>query len=243
MVDQAPRGIAYGSGKPVKATIWNEDKSPPAKVVDCLFNPTEYTFSKRNVWGDGPAAGGEMPMASFVSGGAMTLDLELLFDTLTLAPDGGDTGPPHDVREYTDKVLDLMRVDPSTVDNNKQTPGRPPRVSFRWGRFWSNRSVLTSVSQRFTLFWEDGRPIRASLSVSFQQVDSGTSYPPQNPTSQGHAQRLRLVGPGETIDSIAFGEFGDVSKWRLIADYNRLADPLHLRVGQRLAIPTSGRIE
>src|ERR1700730_19327997 len=99
MVDQAPRGIAYGSGKPVKASIWNEDKSTPNKVVDCLFNPTEYTFSKRNTWGEGGAPGGEMPMASFVSGGAMTLDLELLFDTLTLAPDGGAAAPAPRVRE------------------------------------------------------------------------------------------------------------------------------------------------
>jgi len=239
MVDKPKRGISYGSGKPVKASIWNEDKSPPKKIVDCLFNPTEYTFSKRNTWANGGTAGGDKPTANFVSGGAMTLDLELLFDTLTLAQDG-QSGPPNDVRKYTDKVLGLMQVDPTTADTKKQTPGRPPRVSFRWGRFWSNRAVLTSVSQRFTLFWEDGRPIRASLAVTFQQVENGTSYPPQNPTSHGHAQRLRVVGPGETIDSIAFGELGDASMWRVIADYNRLTDPLRLQVGQRLAIPTSG---
>lgn len=241
MVDQAPRGISFGSGKPVKASIWNEDKTPPSKVVDCLFNPTEYTFSKRNSWSEGASTGGDVPQATFVSGGPLTLDLELLFDTLTLAPDGDPNGPPNDVRDYTDKVLDLMRVDATTADSTKQTPGRPPRVSFRWGRFWSNKSVITSVSQRFTLFWEDGRPIRATLAVSFQQVESGSSYPPQNPTSHGHPQKVRIVGPGETIDSIAFAEFGDPSRWRLIADHNRLEDPLRLRIGQRLAIPSAGR--
>ena len=240
MAEKAQRGISYGTGKPIKASIWNEDKSPPLKVVDCLFNPTEYTFTKRNSWSEGASTGADVPLASFVSGGALTLDLDLFFDTLTLAPDGDQSGPPHDVREYTDKVLNLMQVDPDTADTTKHTPGRPPRVSFRWGRFWSNRSVLTSVSQRFTLFWEDGRPIRAILSASFQQVESGTSYPPQNPTSLGHAQRFRIVGPGETIDMIAFGEFGDASRWPLIADYNQLINPLRLRVGQRLAIPTAG---
>jgi len=241
MPDQAPRGISYGTGKPVKASIWNEDKSPPKKVVDCLFNPTEYTFNKRNTWAESDSTAADAPLVTFVGSGALSLDLELFFDTLTLTPDGGQSGPPHDVREYTDKVLDLMKIDPDTADATKHTPGRPPRVSFRWGRFWSNRSVITSISQRFTLFWEDGRPLRAHLSVAFQQVEAGSSYPPQNPTSLGHAHRVRLVGPGETIDSIAFGEFGDASRWRIIADYNQLANPLRLRVGQRLAIPSQGR--
>src|SRR5438105_3467781 len=80
----AERGIHFGSGKPVKASIWNEDKSPPSKVVDCLFNPTDYTFTKRNDWAAGSITGGDIPLVNFASGGAMNLDVQLFFDTLTL---------------------------------------------------------------------------------------------------------------------------------------------------------------
>ncbi|HLG50038.1 MAG TPA: LysM domain-containing protein, partial [Chloroflexota bacterium] len=45
------------------------------------------------------------------------------------------------------------------------------------------------------------------------------------------------VSPGETIDTIAFQEYGDPNQWRRIADYNRLDNPLRLRAGQKLAIP------
>ena len=236
MAEQSGRGIHFGSGKPVKASIWNEDRQPPSKVVDCLFNPTDYTFAKRNEWSSGSPTGGDIPLVNFSSGGAMNLEVQLLFDTLTMLADGSDT-TPQDVREYTEKVLDLMKIDATTADSSKGTPGRPPRVSFRWGRFWSFKSVITSVNQNFTLFWDDGRPIRATLTASFQQVETEGTYPPQNPTSVARPEKVRTVLPGETIDAIAFSEYGDSSRWRAIADFNHLDNPLRLRVGQQLALP------
>jgi len=236
----AERCIHFGTGKPVKATIWNEDRTPPAKVVDCLFNPTDYTFTKRNDWAAGSITGGDIPLVNFNSGGAMTLDVQLLFDTLTLLAQGSDT-TPQDVREHTEKVLGLMKIDPQTADSAKGTPGRPPRVSFRWGRFWSFKSVITSVTHNFTLFWDAGRPVRANLSVSFQQVETEGTYPPQNPTSMGRVEKMRIVGPGETLDGIAFSEYADSRRWRAIAEFNRLDNPLRLRVGQRLALPPLSR--
>ena len=170
----------------------------------------------------------------------MTLDVQLLFDTLTLISDGTDTAP-QDVREHTEKVLDLMKIDARPPTTARAHPGRPPRVSFRWGRFWSFKSVITSVTQSFTLFWDDGRPVRANLTVSFQQVETEGTYPPQNPTSLGRVEKMRIVGPGETLDAIAFSEYGDSRRWRAIADFNRLDNPLRLRVGQRLALPPLGR--
>ena len=74
MAEQSGRGIHFGSGKPVKASIWNEDKQPPSKVVDCLFNPTDYSFVKRNEWASSSPTGGDVPLVNFSSGGAMTLE-------------------------------------------------------------------------------------------------------------------------------------------------------------------------
>jgi nucleoid-associated protein YgaU len=53
----------------------------------------------------------------------------------------------------------------------------------------------------------------------------------------GRPQKIRTVLPGETIDAIAFAEYGDASRWRAIADFNHLDNPLRLRVGQQLALP------
>ena len=110
-------------------------------------------------------------------------------------------------------------------------------MSFRWGKYWSFKSVITSVTQRFTLFMPDGRPVRGTLDVRFQQVESEGTFPPTNPTSVAEVQRIRVVSPGETIDGIAFDEYGDPKRWQLIADYNNLDDPMRLWPGQKLLIP------
>lgn len=228
-------GLSATSGKPVKAYIYNEDKSQ--KVVDCLFNPTEYSFTKSNSWAPGNILGRDLPLVNFQGGGSTSLNVSLLFDTLTLPPPGGDQSKhPADVRDYTEKVFNLMQVDPSLKDSQSQT-GRPPRVSFRWGTAWTFKAVITSITQRFTLFTSDGKPVRATLDVTFQQVEQEGTYPPQNPTSGGEAQKVHIVGPRETIDGIAFVEYGDSRHWRLIADHNRLDNPMRLHPGQKLAIP------
>jgi len=227
------RGISFGSGSPVKATIWNEDKNK--KVVDCMFNPTSYKFSRANTWSDEASMQVETPLPAFQGSRALTLSVnDLLFDTYVQAR---TNAYPDDVRTYTEKLFDLMKIDPTTADQQKGTPARPPRVSFRCGRMFTFKSVIKSVDQTFTLFWTDGRPVRAKVNITFQQVESQGTYPNQNPTSHGLARKVRTVGPDETIDSIAYLEYGDASRWRLIADYNRLDNPMRLRAGQRLVIP------
>jgi nucleoid-associated protein YgaU len=212
-----------------KARIYNFDKNKGTPVVECLFNPTEYTFSKSNTWNPEKMMGKDLPLATFGGGGPMTLSLSLLFDTYMM-----DSQP--DVRDYTEKVLNLMKVDPDLKDT-KSDHSRPPRVVFAWGKYFGFKAVITSITQRFTLFLPDGKPVRATLDVTFQQVESEGTYPAQNPTSRAEVQKVRVVGPGETIDGIAFEEYGDSNRWKLIADHNQLDDPLRIRPGQKLAIP------
>jgi nucleoid-associated protein YgaU len=214
--------------KPTKARIYNVDKGG-ALVVECLFNPTEYKFTKTNTWEKDKTPKRNVSMLNFQGGAAMTLTVSLLFDTYM-------TADQPDVRKYTEKVLDLMKIDPA-LKAAKGKGSRPPRVIFAWGDFWGFQSVITSITQTFTMFLATGKPVRAKLDVTFTQVESDGTYPKTNPTSYAEVSKLRVVGPGETIDSIAFQEYGDPTHWRVIADHNDLDDPLRLRPGQRLAIP------
>jgi nucleoid-associated protein YgaU len=173
----------------------------------------------------------DVPPLQFKGGSDTTMTLSLFFDT-TLVP-----GQP-DVREYTQRVLNLMKIDPKLMDNASKV-GRPPRVSFHWGKTWTFKAVITSIKQRFNLFRVDGQPLRATLEVTFVQTEDVALYKLTNPTSFAEAHRVRIVTPGQTIDSIAFEEYGDPARWRVIADYNQLDDPLRLRPGQRLGIPAT----
>ncbi len=211
----------------VKAVIKNLDV--PANSVTCLFNPTEYSFSKSVTWEASRNRGANVPTLEFTGGEPFVVTLNLLFDT-------------HESREdvrvkYTNKLAAMAMVTPSRV-NSTTGQGSPPIVEFQWGRVWSFRAVVTSVTQKFTLFLEDGTPTRATVDLTLKQVDDPGVQPFQNPTSGGAAgHRSHLVRQGETLDLIANEEYGHPRHWRHIADVNRIDNPFRLTPGTILALP------
>ncbi|MBE0430677.1 MAG: peptidoglycan-binding protein [Dehalococcoidia bacterium] len=207
-----------------KATIENLDTG---EKIPCLFNPNEYTYTKSNSWTQKPVKGENVPDLEFGGGGSATLTMSLFLDTSTT---GGD------VRDTTGKLYKLMDIDEKATDMTT-AKGRPPMVEFHWGRIWSFKAVITSLTEKCTLFRDDGVPVRATVSVTFLQAKEQGVNPPQNPTTAGQpGYKRRLVNEGDTIDWIAFDEYGDSALWRYIAHINNLDDPGRLRPGQMLAI-------
>jgi len=216
----------------VPAEIVNADTD---ESVECYFNPKEYTFSKSNNWSPDPKAGYNVPQLNFGGGQPATLQMELFFDTYAKSRSGGKC---EDVRRvYTDKIWKLMIVNEKLKDK-KNKKGRPPKVRFHWGNAWFFNAVITSISQKFTLFDTDGTPVRATLTVSFQQIQDTAELGAQNPTSGGvGGERVWTVVEGDSLAWIAHKEYGDTSRWREIADANNLTEVRHLTPGTVLVIP------
>jgi nucleoid-associated protein YgaU len=114
-------------------------------------------------------------------------------------------------------------------------------VYFQWGSRTLFDAFLRSVSARYTLFKSDGAPLRANVTVVFEEVPSEPAR--QNPTSGGRTgERARLVKPGDSLQSIAYQEYGDPTRWRRLAAANDIDDPLRLEAGTQLRIP-AGRTD
>jgi nucleoid-associated protein YgaU len=96
--------------------------------------------------------------------------------------------------------------------------------------------VVSSLTQRFTLFTSDGRPVRATLSVVFTEfLDPGLDQRKTDPEFT-----TRFVRGSETLSSIAADVYHDPTLWRVIAEANEIDDPRRLAVGQILSIPKIG---
>ena len=120
-------------------------------------------------------------------------------------------------------------------DESKKIP--PPYVAFEWGVF-RFVSVITNMTQKFTLFKMDGTPVRAKVDITFSQFNDINDYPKQNPTSGGGPiNRVWRVVAGDRLDLIAATVYGDSTRWRRIAERNNIVNPLALRTGQQLLIP------
>lgn len=195
--------------------------------INCSFNPNEYTVTKKNTWQKMKILDEEVPTLEFKGGDSETLKMQLFFDTSL-------TG--EDVRDQTKKLFKLMEISDSLTDRTSGK-GRPPIVTFQWGVTRLFKAVITNITQKFTLFRENGVPVRATLDVDFLQAEDESYYRSQNPTTKGNAgHKRRVVKEGDTIDVIAFLEYNDSAMWRYIADINNLDNPGKLRPGQLLVI-------
>lgn len=204
-----------------------EEKSGGTSV-SCMFNPYEYAVTKSNSFGRSGESRSDPGEVVFQSAGPQTLTLNnLIFDTYE---DGTD------VSLETDKLWKFMEPvlpEGASADDKPE----PPHVAFEWGVF-RFIAVVSSMTQTFTLFKSDGTPVRAKVNMTFQQHVDLNDYPNQNPSSGGGpAERVRRVLAGERLDTIAADVYGDATKWRLIAQYNSIVNPLAVRPGLLLRIP------
>ena len=199
-----------------KAIISNLDAG---EDIEVLFNPKEYVIEKKTPWSEVNVFGMDSPPVQFTIGERKRLTMELFFDT---------SEEKTDVREHTNKIETLMLV-------NAQEH-RPPLLRFSWGNL-SFDCVLEDLVQRFTLFMNDGTPLRAILKVVFKEyATAATQLSNTRRESADHTKRM-VVREGETLASLSAREYNDPGKWRVIADANRIDDPENVRAGTIVELP------
>jgi hypothetical protein len=188
-------------------------------TIPVLFNPGEYRLGKSNQIAEAETPGLAAPILQYVGGKSRTLSMELFFDTFEAGTD---------VRTHTGRIYGLLEI-------RKETHV-PPLCTFRWGGF-SFKGVIESVDGRFTLFFPNGTPARATLSVSFREAVDISKAVKETATESVDRRKIRIVKGGDTLSSIAATEYGDPGQWRPIARANGITDPLALRPGQQLIVP------
>jgi len=196
------------------------EKIHDGDFFEVLFNPEEYTLSKDNNFASHNVPGLSSPILQFVHGNLRTLSMELFFDT---------TDELQDVREETERVVDLSRIDSELH--------APPPVRISWGSLLFE-GVLASVNQTFTRFMPDGRPVRARLDVSFSELIDPDREAKEINRQTADFSKLHVVGDGETLSGLAARYYENPAMWRAIALENGIDRPLEaLFIGRRLAIP------
>ncbi len=202
----------------VKITIESTGES-----FNALFNPEEYTINKDNNFASQAIPGLSGPILQFVHGNMRTLEMELLFDTW-------DTPslPKRDVREETNKLVQLLAIDPQLH--------APPVVRVSWASL-QFRGVLARASQKFILFMDDGTPVRARVTCTFNEFIDPEREAKEINRQTADFTKVHVVAEGETLSGIAGKLYENPQLWRPIAIQNGIDDPRSIVVGQSLLIP------
>lgn len=197
------------------------------EVVKFMFNPYEYTISKSNTWQDKPVSGLNLPMVTFQQGGAQTLNLTLHFDSQALKAD---------VRGYTAPLWKMMMIN-EAGKSQRSGKGEPPPVTFEWGKLHF-KAVITSMSEKFSVFTDSGTPVRCTVEISLRQYLDEADVPPQIPQGAGGAgaAQSKKVVQGERLDHIAASQGGGAASYRQIAADNNINNPLKIPTGTSLKV-------
>jgi len=190
------------------------------KAFDVMFNPEEYSLNKDNNFASQAIPGLSSPILQFVHGNVRTLEMELFFDT---------TDQRSDVRDQTQKITDLLKIDSDLH--------APPVLQVAWGSL-QLRCVLVRANQKFLKFLEDGRPTRARVTVSFNEFIDPEREAKEVNRQTADFTKIYTVVRGDTLSGIAMRYYSDPSLWRPIAIANDIDDPRRIAPGQQLQVPS-----
>jgi hypothetical protein len=132
-------------GKDVLATT-------ETSTIEFSFNPQEYVVLKSTPWKHHDTPSVDIPNFEFTIGEGMTMKMDLFFDT---------SESQTDVSKLVEKIQSLAQVNPEKH--------RPPLCLFTWGSI-QFKCVLESFNVRYTLFLDDGTPVRAVMNTKLTDV-------------------------------------------------------------------------
>jgi hypothetical protein len=208
-----------------------QEKDNPSSRVTFGLNPTQLSFSRSVKFNREPnESRPNDPPAQFKGTQATSLQLALLLDAM-----GSKTG------EGVQAQLDRL-VGWTTVPANAGSSASTPRLVFSWGslRIGADSAFpcfLEDLKVTVEMFARDGTPLRASVTLSLKS-DSGDGPAPTNPTSGTESsRRRRVLQRGQSLQSLAYDEYGDAGAWRAVAELNGIDDPTRLRTGAEILLP------
>lgn len=199
--------------------------------LEFSFNPTEYTVKKSTNW-NAPQRNMKSDAGSpqdFVGTSPQTISMQIFFDDWE--------SPVGDVTKQVELLFNWCQ--PSKLSIVTKKP-QPPELAFIWGsnlQLSMRRWYLESVSVKYTMFGRTGNPLRATADITLKE--SAKNLLGQNPTSGSiQARKTHLVSDGDSLQSIATAEYGNPNFWRGLATFNDIDDPLRLKNGDRLLVPS-----
>ena len=173
----------------------------------------------------------------YVGKGTTKLSVQLWFDVT--APLRDEYKNFKDVRELTKKVAYFITPGPAH-DTAKELFYAPPGVRFLWGSFQFD-GIMDSLEESLELFSPEGRPLRASVSISLSQQKIQFQDPKALPGQPAGAappggpapgtSPLAQALSGSSLQKLAAG-MGQAAKWQRIAQANGIENPRLLSPGQ-----------
>jgi hypothetical protein len=206
------------------ATLTNVSKLKQTAIA-VQFNPTEYGIDRGSSFAELQVPGLRTPLLQFVRGEAQTLNLELFLDGTDKR---ASSNPDDTVEGRLTKLRQFVEIDKDLH--------APPVCLFQW-RQVKFTGVVTSLKEKYSLFDETGKILRARVTLSLKSYEA---VPVQLREIDKHSPdrtRVRVLREGETLAAVSAEVYGDPRLWRIIAEANDIDRPRFVAPGTALYVP------
>jgi len=192
-------------------------------VVEVTFNPSDYEIDSNIHYTELNAPGLQLPILQFVRGETQQLQIELFLD---------GTNKRSGIEADLKKLRDFI-----TIKGDAHTP---PICQFEWGdKDFYFRGVVTSLRERFQMFAEDGKVLRARVAMTLKKYKTADEQLRDIKKSSPDRTHVRVMRENETLAQIAYEAYGDPRLWKVIAEANDIDRPRFVPPGTPLKVPSS----
>lgn len=207
------------------ATLTNVSKQPSPPPVTVQFNPTEYGIDRGSSFAEVPVPGLRTPLLQFIRGEAQILSLELFLDGTSKR---ASSRPDDTVEGRLATLRQFVEID--------RALHAPPVCLFQW-RQVKFTGVVTSFKEKYTLFDESGKVLRARVTLSMKSYEALEVQLREMRLESPDRTKVRVVREGETLTAIAAEVYGDARLWTVLADANDIDRPRFVAPGTPLRVP------
>jgi hypothetical protein len=113
----------------------------------------------------------------------------------------------------------------------------PNYLKLIWGNGMQFQCRLTSLEIDYTLFQPDGTPLRAKLTVGFEEYLSPQEIVQRANKNSPDMTHARQVVAGDTLPMMCYRIYGDSKYYVQVAQYNQLSNFRQLTPGTTLFFP------
>jgi nucleoid-associated protein YgaU len=216
----------------------------PQDAYTVQVNPASYTLNRLLSYSYHHGQGFSSSEAVYNHSPPVQLEFEFLFDGTGVVPKPSTLGDIPLVGAIASAlssdepfvVMDEIKKFDALVYDYSSEQHRPRALLLVWGSL-TFPCVLKSVDYRYTLFKEDGTPLRAVAKCSFCESVPRAEGERRDDAKSPDLTHSRDVKDGDTLPLLAYDIYGDGQLYLEVARVNKLVNFRRLRSTARLSFP------
>ncbi|MCA6067892.1 LysM peptidoglycan-binding domain-containing protein [Chryseobacterium sp. RG1] len=215
-------------------------KEDSAKVFNAPINPTKYSLAFKNEYNSEKASGSILDNLKYESTQSPELDLEFLLDGTGVTQQNTGNKLINKIIKNDpfkkDSVSEQLKKFLNTTGTYDGKIHKPHIVTISWGTL-NFEGVLLDLVVDYSLFSENGAPLRAILKTKFRGTVTQIEEALIKNNSSPDLTHKRTVQDGETLPLMTEKIYGDSKYYLEVAKINGLINFRQLKPGTELYFP------